>query len=100
MPVAIVVVPHILDLAGSVREGLLQSINTACHILDGSHILLRLGVDALHCGEHCGKLVKERRGEIWWDFVSPLLLRLKLRLDELLCRLKLVILIIYRWRVV
>ena len=100
MPVAIMVVPYILDLVGNGREGLLQSINATRHILDGSRILLRLGIDALHRGEHCGKLIKERRGEIWWDFVSPLLLRLKLRLDELLCRLKLVILIIYRWRVV
>ena len=97
---AIMVVPYILDLAGNGREGLFQSINATRHILDGSRILLRLGIDALHRGEHCGKLIKERRGEIWWDFVSPLLLLLKLRLDELLCRLKLVILIIYRWRVV
>lgn len=74
MPVAIVVVSHILDLAGSGQEGLLQPINTGHHILDGPGVLLRLGIDALHHGEHCGELLKERRGEIWWDFVSPLLL--------------------------
>lgn len=60
---AVVEVPHVLDLTGSGGNVLLQSVDSGCHILNSVGVLLSMGIYAMDSREHSSDLDKECRGK-------------------------------------